>query len=236
MTTIINNQQYSQLIANARYALRNASGQEHANVKAAGDLGRSISDAVFVAGLFLSSLSGSGRRSKTVGAFIVVFCSLLVVVVLNAACRFEQSNCSNFEVSQSALRIGVIFFFIFLSSLLLKMAEYVMRSIILIFTIVSINYHVTQFRQWLSDILPPIAATTVIAYSKLSAYETFRWGFLAYLVVPTLVVVAQATLLSSWEFAWCVELLGHLAKLVVFVPVASALSPHTTQALSRPFR
>jgi hypothetical protein len=196
----------------------------------------------------MSSLGSRLRRSKLIGLFLLFFVGLVVVLLLQAACELEHSGdgCSNFKVNRSCFSSNCTCRSMFIVAHTLtaevfspsstQMAEYLMRSIILLFTIVSINFHITQARQWLSDILPPIVASTAINYSKLSDYEVFRWGFLAYLVVPTLLVVMQATILPSWEYEWCVELLNHLAILIIFVPVGSCLAPHGTSAISRPFR
>lgn len=120
---------------------------------------------------------------------------------------------------------------------ILQTAEYAVRSIILLLAIVSINYHITQLRQRLSDIAPPITSTTAISYLELSDFEILRFGFLAYIALPMVLVVLQATILPSWEYACCNELLNHLSMFMIFVPLGSRLAPQNgIAAIVRPFR
>jgi len=119
----------------------------------------------------------------------------------------------------------------------LQTAEYAVHSIVLLFTIVSMNYHITQLRQRLSDIVPPITSTTAISYLELSDFEVLRFGFLMYIALPMMLVVIQATILPSWEYEWCNELLKHLSMFTMFVPLGSRLAPRNgTAVISQPFR
>jgi len=88
----------------------------------------------------------------------------------------------------------------------------------------------------LSDLVPPINSTTAISYSELSDFEIFRFGFLAYIALTMVLVVMQATILPSWEYDWCNELLDHIAILMIFMPLGTRLAPlDGIAAISRPF-
>lgn len=115
------------------------------------------------------------------------------------------------------------------------LAEYVVRSAILLIIVIAMNFRITQARQRAMESIPPIVADTATLYSKLDQFSVFRWCFLAYLLSPTVLVIIEAAVVVNWELAWISIPLDHLSFLLIHVHLACHLAPGGHQMLIRPF-
>jgi len=73
-------------------------------------------------------------------------------------------------------------------------------------------------------------------YARIDQFSVFRWGFFAYLLIPTLVLLLEAGVAAGWEHVWVGAFLEHLLFLLVNVHVSATLAPSSMRQLARPFR
>eukprot|EP00753_Platysulcus_tardus_P015254 PLAT4941.2.p1 GENE.PLAT4941.2~~PLAT4941.2.p1 ORF type:complete len:470 (+),score=203.81 PLAT4941.2:166-1575(+) len=93
------------------------------------------------------------------------------------------------------------------------LVAYLLRALVMLAIIVALNFNITALRQTM--IFDSWSASTASLYSKLSMFHAFRWAFLAYLLLPTMLLVVEITVLS-WRFAWVEQLILELVVLAVF--------------------
>jgi len=117
------------------------------------------------------------------------------------------------------------------------LTEYVVRSIILLATIIAQNYRFNSERLRVLDIVPPVTPQIALTYSDVENLDTLRWGFLAYLLCPTVLLLTDAVILeSNFALRWVSKLLESLFILFIFVPVGSKFAPSSRALLVHPFR
>lgn len=56
------------------------------------------------------------------------------------------------------------------------------------------------------------------------AHRQFRWAFLAYLLLPTMLLIVKITVLT-WRFEWATEILREALVLFIFVHVGVTFRP-----------
>ena len=69
---------------------------------------------------------------------------------------------------------------------------------------------------------------------QIRQYQLFRWAFLAYLLMPTALLVIKATLLS-WEHKWVNVSLEQVMSLIIFCRVVVAFVPAPAIFYNRAF-
>lgn len=98
--------------------------------------------------------------------------------------------------------------------------------------IVSINFNITSSRAALNAY--PWSSQVPLQYKALASFNLFRVLFLAYLLLPTLLLVARV-MLVAWPYAWVDPLLRHALYLALFVALAVAFAPVDVELYRRPF-
>jgi membrane protein required for beta-lactamase induction len=98
--------------------------------------------------------------------------------------------------------------------------------------IVSINFNITHLRATLNDY--PWSANVALQYRSLKQFQFFRWAFLIYLLLPTLLLIVKIMLLS-WAYNWLDSLLHEAAYLLVYVAIAISFGPTDRDQYVRPF-
>lgn len=104
------------------------------------------------------------------------------------------------------------------------LSEYVVRAMLMLFTIIATNFQLTSLRNQLLD--ASWAPSTPMAYAWAHALQQFRWAFLAYLLVPPLLVAARVSLLT-WQFDWMGTLLGETVVVWAYVAIGLAFRPRS---------
>jgi hypothetical protein len=97
---------------------------------------------------------------------------------------------------------------------------------------VSINFNITSSRAVLKAF--PWSSHVPLQYKALASFNVFRLVFLAYLLLPTLLLVARVTLVA-WPYAWVDPLLRHALFLALYVALAMAFAPTDKELYRRPF-
>lgn len=114
----------------------------------------------------------------------------------------------------------------------LWLATYVLRSLVLLGVIISLNFTVTQLRGNL--LYSPWVTSSPILYARVKQFQTFRLVLIAYLLLPTAFLLIESTVLS-WKEEWVTTLLNDLLNLYVAVHIGVTFSPLETRFLTRPF-
>ena len=111
-------------------------------------------------------------------------------------------------------------------------ARYVIRTLLMLAIIVAMNFNITHLRQAVNDSVwhPRVG----LHYAKIREYQAFRWAFLAYLLLPTAMLIVKVTLLT-WHYEWVNEALWQLAFLCIFVFVGATFAPSPERLLTRAF-
>ena len=106
------------------------------------------------------------------------------------------------------------------------------RTLLMLAIIVAMNFNITHLRQAVNDSVwhPRVG----LHYAKIREYQAFRWAFLAYLLLPTALLIVKVTLLT-WHYEWVNEALWQLAFLCIFVFVGATFAPSPERLLTRAF-
>merc|ERR1712070_514209 len=97
------------------------------------------------------------------------------------------------------------------------LTEYIVRSLIMLGIIVAMNFNITQLRTRLNEDRWGIQDTP-LQYDKLRKLQSFRLAFLAYLLVPTALLIIKITVLS-WRYEWTHTMLAEMLPLLIYVHV-----------------
>jgi hypothetical protein len=171
----------------------------------------SLSDLFFLGVLLLTSLGWSlirdrltWREKKTV----------IGIFSLYAAIGFVKSFCSSPDHICSAYML----------------TEYVIKSLIMLGIIVAMNFNITYLRTTLHDERWH-SNSTHKTYTKLKKFQEFRLAFLAYLLLPTVLLVIKITVLS-WRYEWASVMLSELLILCIYTHLGRTFRPQQSYPLS----
>ena len=107
-----------------------------------------------------------------------------------------------------------------------------MRTLLLLGIIVAMNFNITHLRHAASDSV--FHARVGLHYATIQRFIIFRWSFLLYLLLPTVLLIVRVTVLE-WSVAWLNEALYQLSFLAVFAYVTVSFSPTPDAAITRGF-
>ncbi|CAM9552524.1 unnamed protein product [Chrysoparadoxa australica] len=108
---------------------------------------------------------------------------------------------------------------------------YIVRIMLMLATIVAINYTVQQVRV---VIQLPWTRTVAADYFQLHQFKTFRLLFLAYLVFPTALLVVNIVFLD-WEWDWLTYALEEIITIVIYTCIMVTFIPFDKWFLDRAF-
>ena len=109
---------------------------------------------------------------------------------------------------------------------------YVMKTIILLGIVVAMNFSITQLRTiilhspWIQNIL--------FQYARAKQFNNFRATFLAYLILPTVILILEFSILS-WRTQWIADMMIQLVDVMIAVTIGVSFPPISEQYLSRAF-
>jgi hypothetical protein len=114
----------------------------------------------------------------------------------------------------------------------LNLVEYVLAGLILLSTIIAMNYSVSQLRAIISNLnwYPSMP----VLYARLKQFNQFRNVFLALLVVPTVMYMVEITVLT-WRQKWVGDLGQALVKMVFICYTGAIFIPLDNTFLNRSF-
>jgi hypothetical protein len=102
----------------------------------------------------------------------------------------------------------------------------------MISSIISINYTVSHLRTLISNLTwcPSIP----YLYVRLRNYYNFRVFYILYIILPTVALMIQVTMLT-WKEQWVVDLLNNVIILAFYFLVGLTFSPLDVSMLTRAF-
>jgi hypothetical protein len=96
--------------------------------------------------------------------------------------------------------------------------------------IVAMNFNITHLRTMLHDERWH-SNSTHKTYTKLMKFQEFRLAFLAYLLLPTVLLVIKITVLS-WRYEWAGAMLTELMMLSIYTHLGMTFRPQRSYPLS----
>ena len=114
----------------------------------------------------------------------------------------------------------------------LDLIAYVLAGLMLLGTIIALNYSVSQLRAIISNL--SWYPSMPVLYARLKQYNSFRNLFLALLVVPTVMYMVEITVLT-WKQKWIGNLGQSVVKMVFICYTGAIFLPLDTSLLNRPF-
>ncbi|CAM9315553.1 unnamed protein product, partial [Hapterophycus canaliculatus] len=109
--------------------------------------------------------------------------------------------------------------------------EYAVRSLVMLSTVVAINFNITHIR---FCIQLPWTSSSALEYLKLSRYFAYRMTFLAYLLLPTVLLMVN-TFILSWKYEWVHRALEELVMFLILVHLGVTFAPLDPWILTRAF-
>ena len=109
---------------------------------------------------------------------------------------------------------------------------YVMKTIILLGIVVAMNFSITQLRTiilhspWIQNIL--------LQYARAKQFNYFRSAFLAYLILPTVILLLEFSILS-WRTQWIADMMIQMVDVMIAITIGISFPPISEQYLSRAF-
>eukprot|EP00752_Nemacystus_decipiens_P005249 g4763.t2 len=173
----------------------------------------SLFKVVFLLTLLLFSLGWGfirpSLRSKEGWLVTITIAFYAGVALIDAGCGGADSNWCN----------GV------------SLLEYAVRSLIMLSTVVAINFNITHIR---FCIQLPWTSSSALEYLKLSRYLAYRMTFLAYLLWPTVLLMVEVFILS-WEYEWLISALQEFVMFLILAHLGITFAPLDPWLLTRAF-
>jgi len=170
-------------------------------------LTRTLANITLLTTLLLVSLgftvfrSNLAPREKQV--VVTIFVLYFGVGVLQATCVDGVSYCGTYTL-----------------------ADYILRSVIMLATIVALNYNLAALKAGISGV--NWMTTTQASYRTILMFYSFRWTYMAYLLLPTFGLLVNVALLSS-KYEWAVQFIVESILAVLYVRFCLAFAPASTR-------
>ena len=142
------------------------------------------------------------RPSLTQTEYRGLFCLFslyLLIGVFRAICRDEDRHCNSY-----------------------LLAEYVLKSLIMLAIIVATNLLLTHLKATIQE--STWTLSTPASYAKILLYHSFRWSFLALLLLPTVLLILKITILS-WRYDWANTGIGEMITFCIYSHVGFVFRP-----------
>jgi hypothetical protein len=135
--------------------------------------------------------------------------SYLLVGIASAGCMDSSATCSSL--------------FVF---------TYILRTIILLGIVIAMNFSMTQLRTIIMH--SPWIQSILFLYARAKQFNYFRVALLLYLILPSIVLLIQVTILS-WKTLWFADFLIEFIDVMIAVVIGVSFSPLSESYLSRAF-
>ncbi|CAM9365314.1 unnamed protein product [Discosporangium mesarthrocarpum] len=113
----------------------------------------------------------------------------------------------------------------------LALMEYAVRCLVMLSTVVAINFNITNIR---FNIQLPWTSSSALEYLKLEQFLAYRMTYVAYLLLPTALLIVRLSVLS-WHYNWVFSTLDEFLKLVIYAYIGTTFAPLDTWLLTRAF-
>lgn len=175
-----------------------------------------IFDTLFLASLLLASfgwtiarpaLSDREKHFAAISLFSYLFIGL------------ANASCTGLAVS------GV-------SCTTLSVLTYVIKTVIMLGVVVALNFSINQLRTIILH--SPWVQSIILQYARSKQLNHLRVAFLAYIILPTVIVLLQLSLLS-WKSVWIADFMINLVDVMLAMVVGASFAPLSESYLSRAF-
>ncbi|POM66004.1 Hypothetical protein PHPALM_18207 [Phytophthora palmivora] len=201
----------------AFYRERSLHGEVYAFLDFSQDLGESVTGAALLGVSVLGSLGWSITRARLSRretlSLLLISAIYLVVTVSKALCRpTDTQQCRGFLLS-----------------------EYTLQSMMMLGVIVALNFTIAQlkntvnYERWNCFVTP-------LTYMKLDQFQRFRFVFLGYLLMPTVLLLLNLVVVTPpgyWRYAWVNTFLTEVTTLVIIINVGLVVRPVDRYIYSR---
>ena len=171
----------------------------------------------------------------------VMMLQLLLLFLVGLGWKVTRADITAREKRLIVLSFGFYFLFILLASSCgddqencapYELAEYVVHSLLLLAVIVAINFNLTHLRSSLNEYSWSFMAP--LYYRNLKQYQLFRWLFLAFLLLPTFILLIELLILG-WEYSWLTIFTSEVSYLSIYLILAVQFLPSNLNLYTKPF-
>ena len=134
---------------------------------------------------------------------LISFTLYLGVGILKATCIDGVSSCGTYNL-----------------------IDYVLRSLIMLATIVALNYNLSALTAGIMGV--NWMSSTQASYRAIIMFYSFRWTYLGYLLLPTFGLIINIALLS-WEHEWAIHATTEVILCALYVRFLIAFLPADTR-------
>jgi len=184
------------------YAAYSTTGYIYSYLGNARDVFEVIAETIFLAVLLLTAMGWTITRdsltSREKQMFWSAFLLFVVFKILHGLCQ-DPNLCGAYLLS-----------------------FHVVKFLITFGIIVAMNANVERLRAQTLDFGLPQAQADI--YTKLKMFQNFRWAFLAYLIIPIILLFVNFAVVS-WQQFWVIVLLEQLLFLAVYIMVGYTFRP-----------
>ena len=99
--------------------------------------------------------------------------------------------------------------------------------------IICLNFTITQLRAMLAH--TQWDPSSAYCYARTKQFQTFRIGFVLYLLLPTAILLVQ-DILYTWEQDWLGTALPDILQVLMYLLVGSTFAPLKDHFINRAFR
>ena len=114
----------------------------------------------------------------------------------------------------------------------LYLIYYILRALIMLGIIICLNFTITQLRAMLSH--TAWDPSTPYCYARVKQFQTFRIGFVMYLLIPTAIALVQE-IIYTWEQDWLGTILPDILQILLFLNMGSIFAPLKNVFVNRAF-
>lgn len=114
----------------------------------------------------------------------------------------------------------------------LYLVYYILHALVMLAIIICLNFTITQVRAMLSH--TAWDPSTPYCYARTKQFQTFRIGFILYLLLPTAIALVQ-DILYTWEQDWLGTILPDILQILLFLNVGTTFAPLKDTFVNRAF-
>lgn len=115
----------------------------------------------------------------------------------------------------------------------LFLVTYIIRALLMLGIIICLNFTITQLRAMLAH--TQWDPSSAYCYARTKQFQTFRVGFVLYLLLPTAILLVQ-DILYTWEQDWLGTALPDILQVLMYLLVGSTFAPLKDHFINRAFR
>lgn len=115
----------------------------------------------------------------------------------------------------------------------LFLVTYILRALLMLSIIICLNFTITQLRAMLAH--TQWDPSSPYCYARTKQFQTFRIGFVLYLLLPTAFLLVQDSM-YSWEQDWLATSLPDILQVLMYMLVGSTFAPLKDHFINRAFR